>query len=533
MDLLNLSGDERLDLGDLLFALNTAPPGLVNEITGNFLMPPGGFAVVTGFKPSAASQGLVTVGVAGTPNVAFLGQRIGATVTQGVFTMEGPATQSVSIATFPGGTYGIFVRFNRLPGATQTRKFWSKTAPGAEYSQLAEPRLVATWEMRIELSAPSAEWQQIGQAVVTSAGAGQGSTVVVTDQRPLYFEGSVSNSYAPIWGTAADRSTDRSTANVGSLQRQLDALRACIIDIKGRGLATWYQPNISGMQIGTAFTLSNTPSANTLNIGDSNFSINVVDPNVQINLSGAADYLLYTRSGNIFSRTYNNAVIYKQYRDGATQFGAGQPIGYLTANNNTVNQYAIAAVGGSSTNPAFLGILAPSSQDAFLDFGPAFNAAQVQLRVTWKTNPIARFYIGSQARQFITANYLDGAANNLTTTLSGDTINIGTRQVIKSALPWANGFYDKNSQAVTVFYGVVGTPTATVRGDNGISLAFSQSLPTGAIISATPNYATGATTLYAVNVAPTGNQAIFYLQGLSDSGPTNQSFYFSISYGSA
>ena len=538
MDLLNLSGDERLDLGDLTYALNTAPPGLVNEVTGSFLVAPGAFSVVTGFRPSAsAAQGPVTVGDAGTANVAFLGQRIGAQVTQGVFTTQGPPTQSVSIATFPAGTYGIFVRFNRLTGATQTRKFWSKTAPGQEYAQLAETRLVATWEVRLELTAPSAEWQKIGQAVVTAAGTGQGSTVVVTDQRNLYFEGAAATGYSPSWGVAADRAADRVAANSGNLQRQLDALRACIVDIKGRGLAKWYQPNISGMQIGSGFGLTDTPSANTLAIGDNSYSFSNTNGSLQQSLNGASDYFFYYRPNQFWLRVVNGTTVYANNPDGSTRLGAGSSFGYLSVNASG-SQASIAAVNTDSL--ARLGVFAAQAKDALIAFGTNIGNPRLYLRATWTGTPTATFTLwdntGSTSKNFLTSTF-DGTFSQ--TNIFGGTVSINNIAVIPQALLFASGFYTPNPNgsagAVGPFYSSATNQTISVaiNSSNGIVLSFSPGIPNGAIVTATSVYTSNSTKLYVISTLTNTSAATFYCQGMGDASfSTTAGFYFHITYGS-
>ncbi len=398
MDLLNLSGDERLDLGDLTFATNEVPTGLVNELAGNFLVAPGATSIVTGFRPSGSGQGPVQVGDNGVPNVAFLGQRVGGVVTPGVFTAVGPATQQLSVSSLPANTYGIFVRFNRIPGQSQTRKFWAKASPGQEYSQLTSTRLVGTWEARIEVSSPSAEWTQVGQAVVTSAGSGQGNTVVVTDQRTLYFEGAASTGFAPAWGSAADRSSDRSVANVGNLQRQLSALRQCIIDIKGRGLATWYQPNISGMQIGSGFGLSDTPTANRLCVGDNSLSISLQTnvPNTgtvaQISFDGQNDYLAFYRSsGQLFRARAGKTLLY-QSATGQTSVGSPlsvSPTAMLRVSpDSQASSYGIAVVSDLASVPATLGLISRQATRAVIEFGQVgYGVTFGAIQCRWDQNP--------------------------------------------------------------------------------------------------------------------------------------------------
>lgn len=499
MDLLNLAGDERLDLGDLTFATNDVPTGLVNELTGNFLVAPGATAIVTGLRPSGSGQGPVQVGDSGTPNVAFLGQRLNGVVTQGVLTLAGPASQQVAVASLPANTYGIFVRFNRLPGQSQTRKFWAKAAPGQEYSQLHSTRLVATWEARVEVSAPSAEWVKIGQVVVTSAGSGQGSTITVTDQRLLYFEGPASGGYAPAWGSAADRSTDRSAANTGNLQRQLDALRQCIVDIKGRGLATWYQPNISGLQVGSGFTLANSPLANCVAVGDDKFNL-YLQTNVPgagtipgIGFDGGNDYIGLNRGTGGLFRNRANVQIFGQDSTGLTQLGtpSGLAPGMLSVwPGGQASLYGAAVQTTSSTVPATLGLVSKQAGKAFVEFGQnGYNNSYGIIQCQWTQTPTLTF--GVSSLPFLTASAAaNGNANTLVVNFSGAVnsdapISVANRPACRGGTVFAAGYVSVGNFSPST----VSVPQGcTVSASNGnMTLTFSGvSLPSLAAIIVTP-----------------------------------------------
>ncbi len=498
MDLLNLGSSERLDAGDLLFALNDAPTGLVNELTGNFLLPPGTSTIVTGFRPSGSGQGPVQIGDAGTPNVALLGQRIGTTVTQGVFTAVGAATQSLSVSTLPANTYGIFVRFNRLPGASQARKFWAKSAPGSEYQQLVNTRLVATWEARIEVSAPSAEWLKVGQVVVTSAGSGQGSTIVVTDLRTLYFEGSVASGYPSRWGSAADRSSDRSAANTGSLQRQLDALRACIVDIKGRGLATWYQPNISGLQVGSGFSLSSQPTANQISIGDDNFFLLQSGTLAGINFDGGNDYLFLARSTGVFSRVHSGNTVYSQDAIGNAVFA-----GSVAANFSSPG-YALSATSTSTSYGTGLGLISTQRKQCFVAMGAGFGVpSYLNIVSDWSGFPTNTFF--AQNRAFLVNS--QSASTLVTTSLQSDNVAlqgvsrvdltapgvyVNSRPLTGGMQVWAAGVYTAGSGITQLASGSGLTASGVLGQDNNyhntILVSFSQNLPTNAIINVSGQY---------------------------------------------
>lgn len=303
MDLLNISGEESLDLPDITFGMNDVPTGLLNELTGGFLIGAGQGTIVSGFVPgSAGISGPVVVGQDGVRNVALLGYQTGKGVTYGVLSVDGNNAKSYDVSTYAPGTYGIYVRFNRQPAEAQTRTFWSGI-DNAEYAKTTYTRLAATWEARIEVAQPAPEWLLIGQVVVSSQGSGQGNSVAVTDSRPLYFEGSQAGGYAPTWGSDADRG-NRQTATIGTLRRMLDALKQCIVDIKGPGLQPWTSRFIGGMNVGSRFGSVNAPVADRIAVGDDGFGLvgDAVQP-----------YLSFTSSGNGLAYARNSGILSVQY----------------------------------------------------------------------------------------------------------------------------------------------------------------------------------------------------------------------------
>ena len=282
MDQLNVSANERIDLADFQMATNTVPAGLVNELTSAFLVNQGQNWVVSGFAPSIVSTPLgVQVGDNVTPNVGLLGQRIGGTISYDVLCVAGPTSQTVALTSFAAGTYGLFVRFARNPGAAAQRVYWDGTN-AREYTQLTNTRNVAQFEVRVESVSPSGEWLQIASLTITSTSGTLNATV--TDLRPLYFEGTNAGGYAPTWGTTADRLSNRLTKPIADLRTMIDALKAAIVDIKGPGYASWYSTNVQGMNIGQNFT-GGTVTPNQLTVGDSK---------LYLNYSSGAGYTSYT-----------------------------------------------------------------------------------------------------------------------------------------------------------------------------------------------------------------------------------------------
>ena len=173
------------------------------------------------------------------------------------------------MSAYSPGTYGIYLRFEYVDGDTESRIFWNPDGTGSEFAQAIATRQLANWSIRAEASNPGSEWLKIGevdQATLAPAVTG------ITDQRPMYFEGEVHNSYQSGWssdggGIANDRNSDRQQYGVKDIQTFSAATRQCLEDIKGRGLREWYERDIGGMNIG----FDAAPVEDTLAIGDANF----------------------------------------------------------------------------------------------------------------------------------------------------------------------------------------------------------------------------------------------------------------------
>lgn len=343
MDLVQLTGQERVDLADLSYGLAQVPTGVVNELFPGFLAKAGDTCIIQGFVPGTqTANGPVTVGIDGSLNTAWLAMADGSTVTYGVFCAGGTAAQAVDISTFAAGTYNIYVRFNRTPGEAQNRAFWS-SVDGAEYAKLTNTRLVGAWEVRIETAQPSPEWLLIGSAAITAGGSGQGNLVTVTDKRPLYFEGSYASQYKPTWGGGSDRGA-RQANGLSSLRQTIDALKQCLVDIKGRGLANWYDAAVSGLNVGTAWTTSDAARANAVQVGDASFYLyNTLVGTPGVNFDSGTK-LEYSRNNLVLSFKQGNV----------DQFNVG-PYGSLTI-GGTAQGFPLAVNGTASVGQEYLAL---------------------------------------------------------------------------------------------------------------------------------------------------------------------------------
>lgn len=258
-DVLRVESNERVDITDFEFvAQNDAQQ---RQIFEQFMTDPNKTQkwVVSGFEMSNPSASNLQV----TKGKAIFARREGGEIFYGVLTSEGDVSKTVDLTSYSPGTYGIYVRFEYIPGENQGRIFWNSAGDGSEYSQSINIRLLARWNLRIEATSPGNEWMKLGEVAQ--------ATMAITDERNFYFEGKVDDSYESGWssqggGIANDRNADRATYGVGDLQTALSALRQCIEDVKGRGLRRWYEQGIGGMNVG----FNADPTEDRLAVGDTN-----------------------------------------------------------------------------------------------------------------------------------------------------------------------------------------------------------------------------------------------------------------------
>ena len=292
MDFLNFSANERVDLADLNYVTQDTPLGLVRELAANFALNPKATQlayIINGFAATNPTGNQIQV----TLGSAFLGRRVGLSVSYGLLTATGDATQSIDTSNFQAGTYGVYVKFDQTAGGYENRTFWqSGDAPG-EYAQNVPTKLQSTWQMTIVALTPGPEWLQVASLTLP------GNTL--TDTRPLYFEGRPDQAYTSNWGAGTnDRSSNRAAYGVGDLQTFTAAMRTAIEDVKGPGLTRWWENKIGGQNIGFA----GTPTLGRTAWADTNFFAqgSATAPALTFDANSS---LLYTRATHTFAFTPN------------------------------------------------------------------------------------------------------------------------------------------------------------------------------------------------------------------------------------
>lgn len=316
ISLLNLTAGERVDLADFAFASQDSLVGMGRSVAEGVLTAPDKQAlwIVRGFELSNPSGQVLQV----SNGSAVLALRNGAQIQQGVVTTDadGQSTQSIDLSGYAGATYNVYIRFVLTPGAYDTRTFYRASGGGAEYAQSVPTRLTGNWELQVATASPGAEWLQIGQ--VTSP------SMAIADMRPMYFEGRLDQSTASGWGTGNDRSADRADHGVTDLQTALSAVRQCLEDIKGPGLARWYTDHVAGQTIGYA----GLPVAARTTWLDGNFYAqgDSAQPRITFNSDGAN--LSYQRSAGLMLVTGPQL--------GTPQGSAGTALAFCSGTDNAM-----------------------------------------------------------------------------------------------------------------------------------------------------------------------------------------------------
>lgn len=296
-DLLQAYANERIDLFDFDFLADEGLQANIRQPLEQFFTDPTGTPserswILDGFDIDNPAGDQVRV----TKGRAILGQREGALVFYGALTVEGDTEKIVDMSALtPSASYGLYVRFEYVDGDNSSRIFWNPSGTGSETAQTVATRRNANWSIRIELSNPGAEWLKI--ATLDNTGVG----VAITDERPLYFEGEIHNSYQSGWSTdgggdANDRNADRQQYGVKDFQTFTAAMRQSLEDIKGRGLRRWWDRDIGGMNIG----FDAAPVEDTLAVGDAAFRLyfDGTDPWLY---GSATEYLTNDRSAQSWS----------------------------------------------------------------------------------------------------------------------------------------------------------------------------------------------------------------------------------------
>lgn len=272
MDLLNVSGNQRLDKTDFAYLAQDQAIGISTDLINGFAFSassPSKLQILGGFTPSAATSagGAKTLTVSN--GSALLSWRRGPDVLSGILLTQNalPTSQTLDITYLTpatgSATFNIYIRFNYVAGLNASRTFWNYDNQGFDYAQTTPTRLLAQWEVRLGAQSPGAEYLQIGSITLPS--------MALLDSRTFYFEGQTQNGLAAsnTWGTAGgtDRLPNRATYGVRDLYTFVNAMKTCLEDIKGPGLQRWYDSQIGGINVGFG---PNTPSLGRVSVGDAN-----------------------------------------------------------------------------------------------------------------------------------------------------------------------------------------------------------------------------------------------------------------------
>lgn len=306
IDLLRVESSERVDLSDFEF-ISESVQGQERQLIDNLVCDPARSRkwVISGFVPDNPTGSQVRV----TGGKAILAMRVGGVIQYGVLATA-PGTEKIvdTSGYSPPGTYGIYIRFERIAGDAQSRIFWNPAGDGSEYAQTINTRWTADWSMRVERDSPGADWLMVGEATLPGMG--------ITDRRPFFFEGEAFYGYKSGWstdggGAATDRNSARQTYPITDIQMMFAATRQCLEDIKGRNLRKWWERDIGGMNIG----FDAAAVEDRLAVYDANFALEIDTANPQITLD-SLDFFQYLRSSNTLLFQITTATQFQWDADG-------------------------------------------------------------------------------------------------------------------------------------------------------------------------------------------------------------------------
>lgn len=234
---LNTLRGERIDQPDFQYASETSQVAVAAQIGDGFIVGRDGADfvqsrkyVIHGFLTSNPATTQLSVN-AGSALMSMIDNGV---VINGVMQTGGVTTKTLDIATYPDGTYGVYVRVEMRESDYTNRPFWNADAvTPVEYQRIIPTRVTENWSVVVELVSPGEEWMKIYDV------AKSGSALTLTDRRDFYFEGRVDNTYDPEdeWGSSDDHSSARSVFGVFGLRR---FVRAVQTQIKGIIGANWW-----------------------------------------------------------------------------------------------------------------------------------------------------------------------------------------------------------------------------------------------------------------------------------------------------
>lgn len=216
---LKLTDNERLELGDLQFAVDESLYDVAHQPSSAVLMGAGGY-VLDGFALTNPSgkQLRVTRGPTGRAILSYTERGV---AKRGAVITEGDQQLTIDLTSYATGSYDVWLRAERAATDTANRILWSPSS-STERTAALPTRIVERWAIRVETSSPGSEWTRIATVAVGV------SSLTITDKRPFFFEGSFDLAYDPVldWGQGTnDRNADRATYGVKDLRTAIRAIQ--------------------------------------------------------------------------------------------------------------------------------------------------------------------------------------------------------------------------------------------------------------------------------------------------------------------
>jgi hypothetical protein len=219
MDRVKVYSNERLDISDVEAIIDGANEDAKRQ---NQAFISASAQILNGFFFTIVDADTlrVTLGAAYTPdNLAAGGQLLTNGASQQTLEFGGLTTSTV---------YTVWIRLTTTDGTTANRVFWDAAAVD-EVVSAVDTRQIESWEAQVAETSPGVEWVPCWQVNWNSDLTAGAPNNLITDVRPLLFEGAGggsdydngahvvddANDYVSTWGGGNDRSSDRGTYAIG------------------------------------------------------------------------------------------------------------------------------------------------------------------------------------------------------------------------------------------------------------------------------------------------------------------------------
>lgn len=192
---------QRIDQPDFQHAIETSPKAEAAQLLEELVRGPDGPATaITGWTVTTSGGSIIVV-----RGTAVTGYREGGRLYRAAILAGGPAERTLSVGSFPDGTYGVYVRLSFRPSVVRNRRVWDATATPSplERARVQATRVVEDWDLVVEINNPGDDFLLLGTIPITGGVLGSFTSVPSL----LFDSGRLNRELTNAdWGSTADRS---------------------------------------------------------------------------------------------------------------------------------------------------------------------------------------------------------------------------------------------------------------------------------------------------------------------------------------